>query len=219
MSTIDIGSSVVVKDDTFDSDLKTSITGWEGRVISIEEESVLTIAWDSITLKAIPKKVIDFCEEEEINWEEITLSISDLNISQSRDTEKDVSKIVEELKEKHYWSHLGEQGRRVKFVLGTTDRDDLLEAHRVWGVYLQKMLELPFTALVADELAPESPVQQGNIVKVVGIEGYDEEDGVLVWIEYKEEEYTLPLFILEAEKQPSKNYELVDDYFTFFDNL
>ena len=58
--TIKVGDSVKVKKGVLDpDDNKTDISGWQGRVIKLEEsENAIEIAWDSITLLNMPKASI-----------------------------------------------------------------------------------------------------------------------------------------------------------------
>ncbi len=50
-----IGESVVFKPGVTDPDTGGDIGGWQGRVSTIlDEAEILTIRWDSLTLKSIP---------------------------------------------------------------------------------------------------------------------------------------------------------------------
>ena len=50
-----IGESVVVKPGVTDPDTGRAIGGWQGRISAIlDEAEILTIQWDSLTLKSMP---------------------------------------------------------------------------------------------------------------------------------------------------------------------
>jgi hypothetical protein len=51
-----IGEAVVVKPGVKDPDTGEDLSGWQGRIsaISAEETPLLTIQWDSVTLKGLP---------------------------------------------------------------------------------------------------------------------------------------------------------------------
>ncbi|MFM6517934.1 MAG: hypothetical protein ACKPIC_15455, partial [Microcystis panniformis] len=90
-----VGDSVIVKQGVLDPDLGTDIGGWQGRIVVIERQSnLIGIEWDSITLKNIPSSVIDQCEMEKLNWTQLYLSSTNVELTQPRDTEEDVAAII-----------------------------------------------------------------------------------------------------------------------------
>jgi len=103
-----VGDSVIVKQGVLDPDLGTDIGGWQGRIVTIERQSnligivtierqsnLIGIEWDSITLKNIPSSVIDQCEVENLDWAQMCLFSTDVELTQPRDTEEDVAAIIE----------------------------------------------------------------------------------------------------------------------------
>lgn len=63
-----INDSVVVKAGVKDPDTGMDIGGWQGRIAEIEEDNLLYINWDSLTLKNIPDSHITDCELEGFGW-------------------------------------------------------------------------------------------------------------------------------------------------------
>jgi hypothetical protein len=93
-----VGDSVIVKQGVLDPDLGTDIGGWQGRIVTIERQSnLIGIEWDSITLKNIPSSVIDQCEVENLDWTQMCLFSTDVELTQPRDTEEDVAAIIEQI--------------------------------------------------------------------------------------------------------------------------
>jgi hypothetical protein len=112
MATINfkVGDSGVVKPDTQDPDFDINIGGWQGRIIEVDEESNLVgIQWDSITLKQIPEEMIDQCEEDEMDWSEMYLYPTEVELTQPRDTEDDVDAALDEIDEAHGWGYSGDE--------------------------------------------------------------------------------------------------------------
>jgi hypothetical protein len=67
-------------------------------IVAIERQSNhIGIEWDSITLKNIPSSVIDQCEVENLDWTQMCLSSTDVELTQPRDTEEDVAAIIEQI--------------------------------------------------------------------------------------------------------------------------
>ncbi|MBW4457087.1 MAG: hypothetical protein KME55_32950 [Nostoc indistinguendum CM1-VF10] len=96
-----IGNSVIVKSSVLDPDLGTDISGWQGRISEIDlENNLICIDWDSITLKSIPEEVISGFEEEGLDWKQIYLQPTDVELTQPKDTKKDVAAIIDEIEAK-----------------------------------------------------------------------------------------------------------------------
>jgi len=92
-----VGDSVVVKSGVLDPDFKIDINGWQGRIEEVEEETVF-IRWDSITLQEMRLDLIIRCENENLDWEVMTLNMDEIEVAMTRDSETDVSRIASQLK-------------------------------------------------------------------------------------------------------------------------
>lgn len=93
-----VGDSVVVKSGVIDPDFKIDISGWQGRIEEVDDEQTHFIRWDSITLREMGLDLITRCENENLDWEVITLDIDDVEVATVRDSEADVSRIASQLK-------------------------------------------------------------------------------------------------------------------------
>ena len=74
---IDIGDSVVVKSGVIDPDLDSNIGGWQGRIIEADDGDSVFIRWDSITLQKMGLDLTIQCENENLNWEFMTLDMAE----------------------------------------------------------------------------------------------------------------------------------------------
>jgi hypothetical protein len=120
------GDSVIVKEGVKgpDSD-EFEIGGWQGRVIDIDNISeknntLITVEWDSITLKQMD--TTDFIAQSEkdgLGWDTMTLDNSELEKSTHRETKKNVIKTQKEISNKYHWAWLGEEGIRISKILRT----------------------------------------------------------------------------------------------------
>ena len=65
-----IGDAVVVKAGVKAPDTGDEIGGWQGRISAIQagEPPILTIHWDSVTLKSLPAAFIEYSVEEGLSW-------------------------------------------------------------------------------------------------------------------------------------------------------
>ncbi|MFH1112897.1 MAG: hypothetical protein V1792_03165 [Pseudomonadota bacterium] len=93
-----VGNSVVVKSGVVDPDLGIEIGGWQGRIEEVDEGGTLLIRWDSITLRDMGLDITIRCENENLDWELMTLEVIDIEESVARDTDADVWRVAQQLK-------------------------------------------------------------------------------------------------------------------------
>ncbi|MFQ5615461.1 MAG: calcium-binding protein [Anaerolineales bacterium] len=217
----EIGDSVVVKTGVKDTDLGYDLSGWQGRIVEIDEydhePDIVTIYWDSTTLKNIPSGYIEQSEMDGMSWAEYRLYPGEVEKTKSRDTQADVKKTIEKLKHQYVWAFLGEEGRRIQKVLAGIDPEDEWECFEAWFDHLEKSLTFPFTAEVS-ELQTRGPLQAGNIVRVIGLSDVDDLYGVLVDVKKGRRKYVFPLCDLEVKDEKSPLFQVVQEYAVWFAN-
>lgn len=214
-----VGESVVVKKGTTDPDFGTEISGWQGRVTyacSDDEGDLVTIAWDSVTLRAMPPGIIDKSEEEGLDFTVMSLDSSDVERVEPRDTEENATAAAEETQQEHAWAGLGEEGKRIQKVLAGVEQGNVSEALEAWERHLTKCLSFPFRAVVDD--AEPGPVKIGDTVRVKGISGEDDLCGIIVEVRLGQRRHDLPLCDLAVHDRNSTYHQIVDDYRTWFAN-
>ena len=96
MKALCVGDSVVVKSDILDPDFEVGISGWQGRIEEVDDGTVF-IRWDSITLRGMQLDMIIQCENENLDWEVMTLDKGDVEVSTTRDSEADVGRMASQL--------------------------------------------------------------------------------------------------------------------------
>ena len=97
MMSLQVGESVVVKSGILDPDFSVEISGWQGRIEEVDDDTVF-IRWDSITLRQMSMDLIIRCENEDLDWEVMALDRDDIEISTERDSEADVNRMASQLK-------------------------------------------------------------------------------------------------------------------------
>lgn len=216
-----VGDCVRVKAGTKDPDFGIDMEGWQGRVLGADTEAgetVVHIHWDSITLRNMPVSMIEQCKERGLDWAEMGLDAREVEPAKSRDTEQDVAKIKAELANEYGWSALGEEGKRIRKVLAGVNQDDIMDALGAWEEHLEEKLTFPFEAEVT-EFQERGPLRGGDKVIVAGISDVtDDLYGIIVDLKVGRRKYAFPLCDLEATDKKSANYQLVNDYATWFAN-
>ena len=213
-----IGESVVVKPDVTDPDTGGDIGGWHGRITAIfDEEEIVTIQWDSLTLKSIPPAHIAWSEEEGLSWSEMNLAPEEVEPAAARDTEDDVAATIAEIESQTSWLHLGgEQGQRIQAIVNRAKGHDEFAVFRTWHAYLEEHLVFPFSAIV--EEPQRGPVRQGARVSVLAITSLDETYGTIVAVKHKNGVHELPLCDLKGTEANAETRQLVEDYAVWFAN-
>jgi hypothetical protein len=214
------GDSVAIKPGVKDPDTGANIGDWQGRISDITEgdsETLIGINWDSVTLKKMPRSVIEHCEDEGLDWRVMYVGADDVKPAPPRDTEEDVEDAIEEIESQSAWLFLGEEGKRIQKVLDGIDPDDEMEILEAWEEHLGKKLKFPFEAEVAEHVR-RSVLRIGDRVTVKGIRDVDDTYGIFVEVTKGRDSYEFPLCDLEATDQKSKNYQLLRDYAVWYAN-
>ncbi len=142
-----IGDSVKVKQGIFDPDLNQfNMSGWQGRIKDIatnNETNLIEIAWDSITLKQLPKEFIENSIEDGSAYYIMFLGKEDVELTKPRDKESDAEKQLERLEEHYGHRTFEEQERRITTILSDDDLSVTEENQNIYFDYLQKHLQKP----------------------------------------------------------------------------
>lgn len=208
-----IGDSVKVKKGVMcPDDESVCIGGWQGRISEIEDDGIIEICWDSITLSQLPHEYINKSEEEGLGWAEMCLSVDEIEPASPRDTEAQAEEMTEKMESKFQWSGGDQEDKRISKVIA--DTDDELEA---WDDYLRGVLKFPFEAKVS-EYQEKGTLKDGDKVQVQRITEADDLYGVLVDVQYGRRHFVFPLCDLTVRDKKSANYTPVRDYCVWFAN-
>lgn len=218
-----LGDSVIVKQGVKEPDLEEfEIGGWQGRVVDIDTKSdmdniLITIEWDSLTLKQIPSNYIEQSEREGLDWVNMTLYESELEKTKPRDKKENVKQTQEKLLDKHYWDSLGDEGIRISKVLDKVNPHDEMKCLQKWVEYLDNELTFPIHAIVSDS-EDNWLIKSGNKVLIKSLPHIVDMYGIIASIKLNGEKYEFPLCDLEVIDKTKADYQLIDDYRTWFAN-
>ena len=215
---LQIRDVVKVRDGFYDSELGVDMSGWHGRVSKLyPEEGNALIAFDSLTLLALPSSFIELCEEEGYSWSDYGYGLDDLSRTEARDTLSRVLTVLKGLQKRYQFSYLGEEGRELNKIFLSIDPDGTMVPLDVWGTCLQQNLTFPFEAVV-DEWQEPGPLRAGDKVRVSQIEVVDERYGLIIKAKRGRHQIHFPLCDLAATDKDSPNFDLIDLYCTWFAN-
>lgn len=221
-NSLKIGDLVKVKEGTMCPDLEDLYIGeWQGRISEIIEDEdsnmLVCIEWDGITLKNMPSYFIDQSEEEGLDYTTMCLGVEEVESTESRDTKENTAEIVKNIQKNHFWSWLGEEGRRIQKVLSSVDEENVMEALEAWEKYHEKTLTFPFDAKVIGH-QDKGPLRSGDKVSVKKISLIDDHYGIIVELRRGHKKYDHPLGDLEVINRDSPNFQPTKDYRVWFAN-
>lgn len=217
-STFAIGAAVVVIAGVKEVETGVDMSGWQGRIIDVDDENnLLTVEWDSITLRALPPPYIEQSEENGYGWDQYFLSPTDVTLTTARDTEAEVAAALVELERRYAWVALGPEGKAIQAVLKDVDPADTMAAINTWEKHLGVVLRFPFKAVIA-EFQEHGRLQAGDQVQVRKLAESNERYGLLVEIQSQHGIALFPLCDLEVANHKSPNHEHVQNYAVWYAN-
>lgn len=217
------GDSVIVKQGAKNPNFEDfEIGGWQGRVVEIDKKSdneniLITIEWDSFTLRQIPSGYIELSEQNRIDWKNMTLHESDVEKSEPRDKKENVKRVQRKLSDKHHWDWLGDVGKRISKILENVNPRDEMKCLQKWFEYLDKELSFPIHAIVS-ESANDWYINIGDRVLIKSLSAFVDLYGIIATIRINRKRYEFPLCDLEALDKTTTDSQLIDDYRTWFAN-
>ena len=215
-----IGQTVKVKIGVLcPDDSEFNLSGWTGRIIDLveDEEPTIGIEFDSITLKDMPEKFIKKSEQEGLDWYRIYLDVNDVKRTKSRDKEQEAKIVRNEIKERFEWIGIGSEGELIQSVINSAESFKEWDALKAWEKYLEKNLQFPFETFI-HEYQGKGPLNEGDKLKVFGIELVDDHYGIIVACRKERKRYDFPLVDLKVTEKKSINSNIIEAYRTWFAN-
>ncbi len=218
-----IGDSVRVKPGTPCPDFpEFDISGWQGRVTDLTyidhpTEPGIGIAWDSLTLQAMPEWYIADSERNNLSWAKMYLSPDEVEPAKPRDSERDVRRVTSQLEARFGWLGIGPEGEAIQAVVNSAKSTREWDIMLAWEKYLRRNLQFPFEAEV-DEFQERGPLRAGDRLTVLGIEDTDDTYGVIVACRKGRRHFDFPLADLAAVDEHSPNASPIQEYRVWFAN-
>ena len=215
-----IGQTVKVKNGVLcPDDSEFDLSGWTGRIIDLveDEEPTIGIEFDSITLKNMPEKYVKKSEQEGLDWYRIYLDVNDVKRTKSRDKEQDAKNVRNEIKKRYEWIGIGSEGELIQSVINSAESFKEWDALKAWEKYLEKNLQFPFETFI-HEYQGRGPLNEGDKLKVFGIELVDDHYGIIVACRKERKRHDFPLVDLKVTEKKSINSDIIEAYQTWFAN-
>jgi hypothetical protein len=150
-------------------DIGEDLSGWQGRISAIQagETSMLTIQWDSVTLKGLATAFIVYSVEEGLSWTEMNLEPQEVTHTDPRDTVEEVAAAIAAIEPGLSWRWIrDEQGKRIQQIVNQAQGTGDLAVSMAWHTYPEEHLWVPFAATAG---ARHGAVRPGDTVNVLGV--------------------------------------------------
>jgi hypothetical protein len=172
---------------------------------------MLTIQWDSLTLKGLPTAFIEYRVKEGLAWTEMNLEPQEVTHPDPRDTVEEMAAAIAAIEPGFSWRWVGgEQGKRIQQqIVNQAQGTGALAVSKAWHTYLEEHLRVHFAAVAG---ARHGSVRPGDTVKVLGVSFWDEAYGTLVAVKHPEGVYELPLQELDPAGAAETTQALAEDY-------
>lgn len=213
-----INDYVKVKPGIMDPDNETTeIGGWQGCITEIDDsdpnEILITIAWDSQTLRTMPGEFVEESIREGLDFSEMTLLADEVELTATRDKARDRDEVIRALEQENSWADLGEQGKRIQAVESACEHDFALMDH--WFEYLENNVELPVKAKYVGDSSQN--LRHGAEILINGFAETDDDYGVIGSAIYQKRWIQVLLCDVQV-LESSKKSEALEDYIVWFAN-
>ena len=212
------------------------MSGWQGRIKNIvpdNKSSLIEIAWDSITLKHLPREFLESSIEEGYDFSIMFLGKEDIELAKPRDKESDVEEELEKIEEHNHSGAFDEQERRIATILATDSLIVTEENQKKYIDFLKKNIQdriiltgtedFPWEEKYLlggwskkeyEELKKTKPSYIDKYEFIELSENIDEIYGVLAKVKRVTDKkmFVLPLWDLKCIDKKSKYYEYISDY-------
>jgi Calcium binding len=218
MTDIKKGTSFKLKKDYKDPAFPDlDVSNWQGRVLGIVDGQI-SVEWDSITLDSFSDDYILELVNGGYDMEEYFVEFEDIEITEPRDTAKDVKKALEKYNIfSTYTLHFEDSARFIFDLLDGADIMDDEEMLDAWYDYFISEFKFPKNGVVTDS-ERGSVIREGDKVKVLDINEHIEyEYGLLADCKHEGELFMIPLCDIELTSNDEAAL-IVRCYSTWFVN-
>lgn len=216
-----IGNSVVVKKGTIEPTWRDfEIGAYQGRIIEIDSDTnkddiLVKVEWDSLTLEQLPHVYIEQSAIGKFDWQRSILKATDLNKTNPRDEDEQVKETQKKISYQYYWYSFGEEGVRIANILNKTNRSDEKKCLERWDKHLDTQLSFPIQAIIS-KYAQVDLTKSGDVLQINSLSTQVDTDGIMAEVELNGNTFEIPLFDLLVLDKKSLNFQLVNDYQTWF---
>jgi len=212
-----VGDTVRVKKGVKEPDFEEyNLDDWQGEIVELESEDLVTIEWDLETLSKASMEYLMMLNIEGYEYERLTLADSEVIKTEKRKASESLRK--EAMSRIQYVEIFGGDAEDYMEVFKGVDFYNEFEMYERWREHLSKNLKFPFDTEVT-EYQERGIVQSGDSIKLEKIEAYEGGlHGLLVKGKYKEQTIIFQLCDLAATDTESDNYSLLHDYCIWFAN-
>jgi len=215
-----INDSVKVKVGIKDPDIEgNDLSGWQGRIVEINtKENLMTIAWDSITLKNYSLELLMQTWDEDFTL--MVLESDELELCEPRDTAAEAAKMQEKmLNWADFLSLFDTNATIYAEIFANVNLTDEMEVFTIWHKHIEEALNAPIEAELIDESFGD--IREGTKLTIKKLDDFiDDKYGILAKCQTPKKKALLPLCCCEPlEKDEDTEAEmLIRDYIVWFAN-
>lgn len=211
---IPIGTSVQLKKNIpYLHALGLDLKGWQGRISNVYKTGkkvIYEVQLDSITLRSIPKKIVNGIIKDDIEFDTIAAEFSDLKKVPPRDTAEEALSTYRTMSHSKRWKYLKKKDHALmqEILLKFPEKSDRYN----WEFWLKKNLKFPFTG----ESRGYFNYLPGEKMKIDGFYDWHEDGGLLVWVNESDELRDHPLLDIQTNNKSKGILDLYHEWSDFY---
>jgi len=194
---------------------KVKLKNFVGRVLDIEynerEQLVYIVSLDSLSLKKLPKVLLDTATEFGFDFQDIEVFEKDIAPCAPRDTIDDTIAAYRKIFHQYNWTYL--EATQIKRLQKILLADPTVNDDENWKMHLLNEVTYPFNALIRGHLE----MSRDTKITVTGVAGDNYEVGIIMHVKAGKQRGQYPLFDLYTKNKKSPAYYLLEDYFAWQD--
>ncbi len=193
------------------------LKGMIGRVefIDFDEQGLIQyeLSLDSLAMKALPKKLIEHCNDLDLDFQEVHVLEKEVEKCKSRDTQAESIATYRTLYNQNKWNYLPkDQEKRLLQILLA---DPALNDSKNWENHLRNKVKYPFEAISRGTL--DNP--PGISMTVKGVSHDDDELGLMMKVKSGKQHLAYPLSDIEGLGKQRHINQLLDDYSEWYEDM
>lgn len=205
------GDSVRIGKNVIDEDSRIGLSGLVGRVEDIyygyDEEIIYEIELDSISLRQLPADFIEEAIRVEDDFQNFELAENQLKKCRARDSAADTKGAYRKNLHRYLWNYLDEvTQKRLQTIL--LQKPNLLDWEN-WQLFLEKKLKFPMAVKSRGMI----DFRKGKRLEITGIAGYNEEAGLIMYVNARNQSGSYPLFDLIPTAKNAALKQIFEDYY------
>ena len=211
------GASVKIAKRVYDPETGIALGGFIGRIEEIflgeNSEVMYEVELDSLSVNKLPSAYVKEMVTAEEDFQNFNIAETGLKKCQARDTNEDTHGAYRTLLHQYLWYYLDESTQK-RFQTILLQKTELMD-YENWEIFLRNQIKFPVNVKSRGMLE----FRKGERLYITKLEGYNEEVGLIVNVDYRNRPGNYPLYDLMPVAKDKQLQQIFDDYLTWAEEM